>query len=141
MSAGGIRRPIHIEEFRTAIEGMSSDELARIRHEIENSIRHLNRSNSRLEKYVAKIEGHVRDSPDLESSDDLESIEEGDLQLYQDSLRENQLVLDNYKERIEALDQENLYRSNQGKKPSSPRKPKDKPVEADSNNAGDSIYL
>lgn len=111
MSAGGIRRPIQIDEFKTAIGDMSSDELLRIRYEILNSIKHLERSNSRLEKYVAKIEGRLRNSPEMESSDELESIEDGDLQLYQESLRENRMVLNNYNERIEALDQENLYRS------------------------------
>ncbi|AQZ15004.1 TMA17 (YDL110C) [Zygosaccharomyces parabailii] len=141
MSAGGIRRPVQIEEFKTAIGNMPSDELARIRHEIENSVKHLNRSNSRLMKYVAKIEGRVRDSPDLESSDDLESFEEGDLQLYQDSLRENEVVLKNYQERIEALDQENMYRSNNGGKSSSSQKAKDAPVKGESNAAGNSIYL
>lgn len=110
MSAGGIRRPIQIDEFKTAIREMSSDELTRIRNEIGNSIRHLTRSNSRLEKYIAKIEGKPKESPGLDSSDELESIEENDLQLYQESLRENQMVLNNYNERIEALDQENLYR-------------------------------
>ncbi|GAV55013.1 hypothetical protein ZYGR_0AS03360 [Zygosaccharomyces rouxii] len=138
MSAGGIRRPIQIDEFKTAIGEMSSDELARIRNEIGNSIRHLERSNSRLEKYIAKIEGKPKESSEVDSSDELESIEDGDLQLYQESLRENQMVLSNYNERIEALDQENLYRSSHrgGGSTAAPN-----PTVATANRGSEGIYL
>ncbi|GAV50106.1 hypothetical protein ZYGR_0S02400 [Zygosaccharomyces rouxii] len=140
MSAGGIRRPIQIEEFKTAIGDMPSDELARIRNEIGNSIRHLERSNARLEKYIAKIEGRPKNSPEVDSGDELESIEEGDLQLYQESLRENQTVLNNYNERIEALDQENLYRSShKGNGSTVPPTPKTNVTTA--NRGAEGIYL
>lgn len=112
-SAGGIRRPVQIEEFKTAIGEMSQDELTRLEHEIENSISHLQRSNTRLQKYIAKLQGkHVVSEEDDESEElDLESVEDGDLQLYQESLRENEILLRNSGERLEALRQENLYRT------------------------------
>lgn len=112
-SAGGIRRPVQIEEFKTAIGEMSQDELTRLEHEIENSISHLQRSNTRLQKYIAKLQGkHVVSEEDDGSEElDLESVEDGDLQLYQESLRENEILLRNSGERLEALRQENLYRT------------------------------
>lgn len=121
MSAGGIRRPVQIEEFKTAISDMTSAELSQLKHEIENSISHLNRSNGRLNKYIAKLEGKARphDEEDDEDDEELQNIEEGDLQLYRDSLHENEILLKNYDERLEALHQESLYRASGGKKPSS----------------------
>lgn len=138
MSAGGSRKPIQIDEFKTAIGEMSSDELVKIRNEIKNSIRHLERSNSRLEKYIAKIEGQPKESSEVDSSDELGSIEDGDLQLYQESLRENLTVLNNYNERIEALDQENLYRSSHRGDRSTTTPNSTVPA---SNNGSEGIYL
>lgn len=108
-SAGGIRRPVQIEEFTTAIGEMSETELARVKQEIENSIGHLSRSNARLNKYISKLQGSVNAADDDES-EELENIEDGDLQLYQESLRENEILLKNYDERLQALHQEDLYR-------------------------------
>ncbi|CAI4311763.1 BFP_1a_G0007690.mRNA.1.CDS.1 [Saccharomyces cerevisiae] len=108
-SAGGIRRPIQIEEFKTAISGMSDMELAQIKTEIENSINHLQRSNARLGKYIAKLEG-ADDRLEADDSDDLENIDSGDLALCKDSVRENEIVLNNYNERVDALEQETVYR-------------------------------
>lgn len=108
-SAGGIRRPVQIEEFTTAIGEMSETELARVKQEIENSIGHLSRSNARLNKYISKLQGSVNANDDDES-EELENIEDGDLQLYQESLRENEILLKNYDERLQALHQEDLYR-------------------------------
>lgn len=119
MSAGGIRRPVQIEEFKTAIGDMSGEELTHLKQEIQNSILHLNRSNARLNRYVAKLEGKVKvGDEDDEDDEELQNIEEGDLQLYHDSLRENEILLKNYDERLEALHQESLYRASGGKKPS-----------------------
>lgn len=116
MSAGGIRRPVQIEEFKTAISDMSTEELAHLKQEIENSISHLNRSNARLNKYVAKLEGKAKAVEEEDEDDEeLQNIEEGDLQLYHDSLRENEILLKNYNERLEALHQENVYRASGGK--------------------------
>ena len=108
-SVGGIRRPIQIEEFKTAISGMSDMELAQIKTEIENSINHLQRSTARLGKYIAKLEG-ADDRLEADDSDDLENIDSGDLALYKDSVRENEIVLNNYNERVDALEQETVYR-------------------------------
>lgn len=111
MSAGGIKRPVQIEEFKTAIGDMSSEELAHLKQEIENCSSHLNRSNARLNKYIAKLEGRHKPGEDDEEDEELQNIEEGDLQLYHDSLHENEILLKNYNQRLEALHQENLYRS------------------------------
>lgn len=109
LEAGGIRRPVQIEEFTTAIGNMSQAELTRLKQEIENSIGHLSRSNARLNKYISKLQGSTNAADD-EESEELEDIDDGDLQLYQESLRENEILLKNYDERLEALHQENLYR-------------------------------
>ncbi|QLG72453.1 hypothetical protein HG535_0D01610 [Zygotorulaspora mrakii] len=111
-SAGGIRRPVQIEEFKTAIGEMTKEELTRLEQEIENSISHLNRSNSRLQRYIAKLQGTHAGGDEEESEElDMEKVEDGDLQLYQESLRENDILLKNSVERLEALRQEDLYRS------------------------------
>ncbi|EDO17532.1 hypothetical protein Kpol_534p11 [Vanderwaltozyma polyspora DSM 70294] len=108
-SASGVRRPIIIEEFRTAIRDMGTDELNTIRAEIENSVRHLERSNKRLEMYVAKLMGEPHEV-DNEYLDENENINMDDLKLFQESIRENNIVLSNHRDRLEALNQETIYR-------------------------------
>lgn len=93
------------------IKDLPTEQLHQIRAELENSIRHLDRSNARLNKYIAKIEGKREDTPDGVDQEELDKIDSNDLQLYQDSHRENEIVLRNYYERLEALDEENAYRS------------------------------
>lgn len=109
-SSAGTRTPIAIEDFQTAIKDMSDDELERIKQEITNSIKHLQRSNLRLSAYVDKIHGKEIKSDELDDGE-LDNIDAEDLQLYTESLKENQTILDNYNKRIEALDQENIFRT------------------------------
>lgn len=109
MSAEGMRRPIQIEEFKLAIKGMSDDELIRIKSEINNNISHLRRSNDRLLAYVDKIEGKPN-NPDFDDMEELDKIDSNDLQLFKESLLENQIVMKNCNERIDALEQEKIYR-------------------------------
>ena len=108
-SAGGIRRPIQIEEFTTAIKDMGDAELVNIAREIENSIRHLERSNHHLNAYITKIQGDdVRQ--DSRFQDEVEDLDENDLKVFQESMKENEMVLQNYNERLDALSQEHIYR-------------------------------
>lgn len=111
-TAGSIRRPIQIAEFKTAIRDLPQDQLSKIRQELQNSIKHLDRSNARLTKYIARIQGKKPESNvELEGESDEDTIDANDLQLYQDSLRENEIVLRNHYARLDALDQEEAYRS------------------------------
>lgn len=115
-TASGTKEPVQIEEFKAAIRDMSNDELNNIRIEIENSLKHLRRSNARLQAYIDKIEGreyHYEDNELLDdlSADELDNIDYKDLQLYSESLNENNIILKNYEERINALNQENIFRT------------------------------
>ncbi|CCH59773.1 hypothetical protein TBLA_0B09560 [Henningerozyma blattae CBS 6284] len=104
-TAGGIRKPVRIEDFQLAIKEMASSELVNIRHEIENSIRHLKGSNTRLEQYIKKLQG--QEIIDESMGDErLEELDENDIKLFEESIRENQMVLANYDDRITAIDQE-----------------------------------
>ncbi|CDO94607.1 unnamed protein product [Kluyveromyces dobzhanskii CBS 2104] len=112
--ASGIRRPIQIQEFIIAIRESSSGELQEIRKEINNAVSHLERSNRRLAAYVAKLKGEeVSNRRELDAdgnfSDD--DIDEKDLHIFQESLSENEKVLSNYNERLQALDQEEQHRA------------------------------
>lgn len=115
-TASGTRNPVQINEFKAAIRDMSNDELNNIRKEVENSLKHLYRSNARLQAYIDKIEGKepLYKNDELLNDltiDELDSIDNKDLQLYTESLNENNIILKNYEERIEALDQENIFRT------------------------------
>ncbi|SCU90614.1 LAMI_0E02850g1_1 [Lachancea mirantina] len=109
-SSTSAKRPIEITDFKEVIRDLPDSQLQQIRAELTNSISHLDRSNSRLRKYIAKIEGKREDTPDGVEEDELDKIDENDLQLYQDSHRENEIVMRNYNERLDALDQEEAYR-------------------------------
>lgn len=112
--SSGIRRPIQIQEFVIAIRESSEHELQEIRKEINNAVKYLQRSNRRLEAYVAKLKGEEvlnRQELDAEGNFSDDDIDEKDLQVFQDSLAENGKVLDNYNERLQALDLEEQHRA------------------------------
>lgn len=115
-TAGGMKTPVKIREFEVAIREMSNDELNSIRFEIENSLQHLKRSNARLQAYIDKIEGKEHQHEDNEllndlTTDELDNIDHADLQLFSDSLKENNIILENQQQRLDALDQENIFRT------------------------------
>lgn len=111
-----MKAPVNIREFEVAIRDMSNDELKSIRFEIENSLQHLKRSNARLQAYIDKIEGNEQLHEDNEllddlTTDELDNIDHEDLQLFSDSLKENNIILKNHQQRLNALDQENIFRT------------------------------
>ncbi|KAK5781967.1 Tma17p PWA37_000737 [Arxiozyma heterogenica] len=150
-TASGTKEPVQIEEFKAAIRDMSNDELNNIRIEIENSLKHLRRSNARLQAYINKIEGreyHYEDNELLDdlSADELDSIDYKDLQLYSESLNENNIILKNYEERIDALNQENIFRTSGLPKKNNISNTRDKKQDTDSeilntSEKPNSIYL
>ncbi|SCV04215.1 LANO_0G08856g1_1 [Lachancea nothofagi CBS 11611] len=148
--ATSMRRPVEITEFKAVISDLSDGELAKIRSELENSMRHLDRSNLRLKKYIATIEGKREDTPDGVDQEELDKVDENDLQLFEDSFHENEIVLRNHHERLEALDQEESYRASGSKKPptaEAQQKAKARAASFDTDNtngdanAANSVYL
>ncbi|KAL3228938.1 Translation machinery-associated protein 17 [Nakaseomyces bracarensis] len=107
-TASGMKRPVDVASFKVAISDMGSDELNRIKHELENSIRHLSRSNERLHNYIKKLKG---EDVEIDGEEMDEGLGSDDIELFQDSIRENELVLENSQERLEALEDELSYRS------------------------------
>lgn len=101
---------MEITEFKAVIKDLPDGQLNKIRSELENSMKHLDRSNLRLKKYIAKIEGKRESTPDGVDEEELDKVDANDLQLFQDSYRENEIVLRNHYERLEALDLEASYR-------------------------------
>lgn len=110
-SASGMKRPVDVANFKIAIRDMGDDELGRVKQEVENSIRHLTRSNERLHRYIKKLQGHAVELEDGGEMD--ENLGSDDIELFQESIRENELVLDNSRERLEALHDELAYRKAQ----------------------------
>lgn len=110
MSAEGVKRPIQIEEFKVAIRESSDEELQRVKNEIQNNIRHLEKSNRSLRAYIDKIEGKAIKDQVIDEVEELDNIDANDLELFKDSLQENEIILKNNRERIEALEQEHIYR-------------------------------
>ncbi|SMN18786.1 similar to Saccharomyces cerevisiae YDL110C TMA17 Protein of unknown function that associates with ribosomes [Maudiozyma saulgeensis] len=110
MSAEGIKRPIQIEEFKVAIRELGDGELQRVQDEINNNIRHLSRSNKSLLAYIAKIEGKTT-KDEMEEFEELDNVDADDLELFKESLTENELILKNNEERIDALEQEHIFRT------------------------------
>ncbi|SCU81914.1 LADA_0C01816g1_1 [Lachancea dasiensis] len=148
--ATSMRRPVEITEFTEVISDLPDEQLAKIRSELENSLRHLDRSNLRLKKYIAKIEGKREDTPDGVDQEELDKVDANDLQLFEDSYRENEIVLKNHYERLEALDQEESYRASGSKQPSTAeaqKKAKQRAASFDTDNtngdanAVNSVYL
>ena len=113
--ASRTRRSVQINEFKAVIKDMSNEELNNIRNEIENSLKHLYRSNARLQAYIDKIEDrecHYDGNGLLDhlTTEELNNIDNENLQLYSGSFDENNFILKNYEERIDTLDQEKIFR-------------------------------
>ncbi|KAL2707971.1 Translation machinery-associated protein 17 [Kluyveromyces marxianus] len=149
VTATGIRRPVQIQEFSVAIREASNDELEKIRSEINNAVRHLERSNTRLAAYIKKLKGEEvnnRQELDLDGNFSDDEIDEKDLNVFQESLAENEKVLSNYHERLNAIDQEELHRSSSSNVPETrgSGSAQDKSNAIDSDNTAyepNSIYL
>lgn len=114
-TASGMARPVDVSSFKVAISDMGDEELGRIKQELENSVKHLQRSNGRLRNYIKKLQG---EDVDMEGEELDRSLGTGDIELFQESIRENELVLENFEERLEALNNELAYRSQPAKKQS-----------------------
>lgn len=92
--ASRTRRSVQINEFKAVIKDMSNEVLNNIRNEIENSLKHLYRSNARLQTYIDKIEGreyHYQGNELLDdlTTEELNNIVNEYLQLYSESLNES----------------------------------------------------
>ncbi|AMD20069.1 HCL082Cp [Eremothecium sinecaudum] len=112
----GAAMPVQITKFKAAIGDLGLETLGRIEKEIENSSRHLERSTVRLRRYIEKLEGErpagEMDELDEEIAEDV--VEQGDLEVFREAVRENEIVLRNYEERLEAIQQERMHRLSNG---------------------------
>ncbi|AGO10737.1 AaceriAGR378Cp [[Ashbya] aceris (nom. inval.)] len=93
-------RPVQIAEFKTALRQLSQQELAAARQALEGRAQQLGRTSERLARHVRELE--TRDG------------EAGDLALFRASLRENEVVLGNCRERLEAVGLEEEFRGYAG---------------------------
>ena len=70
----------------------------------------MSRSNKRLLAYIAKIEGKTT-KDERDEFEELDNVDAGDLELFEESLMENQLILKNNNDRVDALEQEHIFRT------------------------------
>lgn len=90
-------QPISAERFALAIQDLPAENLYAKAQEIANSVAHLERSNKQLQEYVDSI----RSDTTLSES----TREEGDKDC-SDAIRENRIVIERQKERIDLLKRE-----------------------------------
>ncbi|AOA63628.1 Ribosome associating protein [Komagataella phaffii CBS 7435] len=109
-----INRPVQIEEFVLAIRELPNESLDAIRSQLSTSVHRLNESNKLMESLLLKIRNKDKSSSEIDELEDL-NTEENDDQIYEESIRENEIVLKNQKERIERIEQELLSRSTERK--------------------------
>lgn len=93
----GESRPIPAEQFATAIQDLPVENLYSKAHEIQNSVSHLERSNTQLQEYI--------DSITSDTSLPEATRREGDKDC-SEAIHENLVVIDRQKERIELLKRE-----------------------------------
>ncbi|CCE62618.1 hypothetical protein TPHA_0C04680 [Tetrapisispora phaffii CBS 4417] len=118
--ASGMRGAIKIEDFKVAIRTMSDGEIEQIKREVLNSLRHLESSTKRLNKYIIHLKGESNDANideynDIVDAEEFNNIDQSDLELFEESVRENGTILDNYNQRIDIINDEQIYRKS-GKK-------------------------
>ncbi|KAI0462605.1 hypothetical protein LJB42_004099 [Komagataella kurtzmanii] len=140
-----INRPVLIEEFVLAIRELPNESLDAIRSQLSTSVHRLNESNKLMESLLLKIRNKDKSSSEIDELEDL-NTEENDDQIYEESIRENEIVLKNQKERIERIEQELLSRSTERKEelPSASASAKSE-LNTDNNgiesNAANSVFL
>ncbi|GMG33470.1 unnamed protein product [Ambrosiozyma monospora] len=115
------KAPISISEFKLAIKDLSDGELKTIKQRLTVSIQRLNDSNKLMDKLLnkqlskiakenydddSKVHRQSTDDVNDDDDDDYENVSDGDVQLFKESIGENEKVIYNQEQRIEAIDEE-----------------------------------
>ncbi|ANZ77189.1 BA75_03434T0 [Komagataella pastoris] len=109
-----INRPVQIEEFVLAIRELPTESLDAIKSQLSTSVHRLNESNKLMESLLLKIRNKDKSASEIDELEDIVT-EEDDDKIYEESIRENEIVLKNQKERIDRIEQELLSRSTERK--------------------------
>ncbi|KAL6948793.1 hypothetical protein ACO0QE_001266 [Hanseniaspora vineae] len=117
-------KPIKVNEFIIAIRSVSDEELVTLENEIKTSLRHLESSNARMQELKKKALAQIKgDDTDFEAAhlpdEDVDQGLQADVKLYEESIRENESVIDNHHQRIAAVENEKEHRGLGQKKSSS----------------------
>lgn len=102
-----IKRPVQIEEFIVTLREVQDSELYSIKSILNKSISKLYKTNNKLTKLINKEE---LNSESDESDDELNEIDTNDEQLFKEIVAENEIVVKNQHERVEAIDNELTHR-------------------------------
>lgn len=95
-------RPININEFQLAIKDLSDDNLMSVKDQLMNSVSKLLDTNSILETEIVSTKEQIANLKESDSHQELKD----ELQLYTESIEENQIVIRNQRERLRALNEE-----------------------------------
>jgi hypothetical protein len=98
-------RPITAAQFRMAIQDLPFENLYSKAREIQNSISHLSDSNKQLKEYSDSLRREVNATEASRSSEGRQEMEEGDQDCL-DAIRENDVVIERQRERVELLREE-----------------------------------
>ena len=93
----GKTQPISAERFAFAIQDLPAENLYSKAHELENSIEHLERSNSALQDYINSIRSDASLPESTRQDDGIDCA---------DAIQENNSVIERQRERIELLKSE-----------------------------------
>lgn len=95
-------RPININEFQLAIKDLSDDNLMSVKDQLMNSVSKLLDTNSILETEIVSTKEQIANLKESDSHQELKD----ELQLYTESIEENQIVIRNQRERLRSLNEE-----------------------------------
>lgn len=123
------KKPISIVDFQLAIKDLSDGELKTIKQKLETSLFRLKESNELMEKLMkgeitssssasksntqdgGNDTGNGNDNDDdVDEFDEME-INQNDINLFKESISENETVINNQQERIKSIDNELSYRT------------------------------
>lgn len=95
-------KPIKIQEFTISLQSSSLDDLKVLKQEVETKLERILQSNELMEKLMNK---EIQSSPEYDS-DEFNELNDDDVKIYKDAIKENFFVLNNQRSMIEALDNE-----------------------------------
>ncbi|GMM27613.1 hypothetical protein DAMA08_003290 [Martiniozyma asiatica (nom. inval.)] len=95
-------KPIKIQEFTISLQSSSLDDLKVLKQEVETKLERILQSNELMEKLMNK---EIQSSPEYDS-DEFNELNDDDVRIYKDAIKENFFVLNNQRSMIEALDNE-----------------------------------
>lgn len=98
-----LQRPVELQDFEVSLKDVADEQLYQLKDELSTKLQKLQKTNNKLTKLINKERIELSEG---ESEDEFEPIDQNDETLFNNIIKENNIVSRNQAERIDLLDRE-----------------------------------